>query len=104
MAKLVSITVAVLMLGLPLAAPLLAAVPCCAHEQCESAFRPMDTCCHVTTLPETTVPARLAMATPLAAPAMTDQAPQVAPVAMSAMAPVVAHPAHAVFLLTPLRI
>jgi hypothetical protein len=107
MAKLVSISVMSVLLGLPVAGPLLARAPCtcCAHGDCQLAFR-STSCCRASAIPDTTIPAHQAITWHLAAPA-------VVPLPLNAGSPLVGlaesptyipYPSHAVLLTVPLRI
>lgn len=103
MAKFVSVTVLVLLAGLPVAVPLLAADPCC-PEVCESMLRPADSCCGVSALPETSAPARPATSPKLAAPATTGPILPDGLALRDAPTVVVLLPTPTVFRDTPLRI
>ncbi len=101
--KFASITVLMLLAGMPVAAPLLAVGPCC-PESCHPALRAADSCCHVSAVPETTDPARLAASPKLAAPAISAPVVHVAAMLFDARAVVVQPITPAVFRDTPLRI
>lgn len=70
MVKVVSITVLLTLLALPLAGPLLARTfcTCCANAECELTVRATGGCCGTSAIPDTTIPAHQAMALQLAAP------------------------------------
>jgi len=101
--KFASITVLILLAGLPVAAPLLAVGPCC-PESCQPALRAADSCCYVSAVPETTEPARLAASPKLAVSAMSAPAAHMAAMLFDAPAVVVRPITPAVFCDTPLRI
>lgn len=103
MRKLVSITMLLLLLGLPIAGPLLAAMSCC-PQPCDSTFRPAGSCCQASALPGGTAPARTAISPELAAPEMAGLLPDPDMALLEASVAAVSHPSHTVFLATPLRI
>ena len=59
--KFLAVTLQVLLLVM-LGSPLLAAMPCCPAAPCDPMFRPADTCCDVSALPEAPAQIRLAPA------------------------------------------
>lgn len=105
MKRLVSITVLLLLAGLPLAAPLFARTCCCGcGKSCDPMFRPGMSCCKVDTLPGSTTPAKLAVSPMLPAPSHAEIAAQAVVVTGTVIFPEVAFPSHTVFLQAPLRI
>ena len=80
---------AVLLLGLPLGAPLLAMASCC-RSQCEPALRSTGSCCKVSELPETQPPA-------WPAPLPQLEGPAVAELVVLSDAPLYEFPAATVF-------
>jgi hypothetical protein len=108
MRKVVSISVLVVWLALPLAGPLLARAPCtcCRHAECELAVRATGGCCGASAIPDTTVPSQLPAAIHLAAPAVAVEAvpPAMAAPAGSVEVGRVSHTLHSVHLVLPLRI
>ena len=108
MRKVVSISVLVVLLALPLAGPLLARAPCtcCRHAECELAIRGAGGCCYASAIPDTTIPSQLPAAIHLAAPAVAVEAvpPTTAVLAGSAEVSGVSRPTHSAFLVLPLRI
>lgn len=100
--KLVSITVAVVMLAGPVAMLLLAPLSCC-PPACDPVFKP-ESCCKVASLPVNATPAKLVIAPEMAVPGLAE-------VAASPHATLVAPPvrevcsiSHTAFLQAPLRI
>ena len=102
-ARFAAISVLLLLVGLPVGTPHLMLCPCF-QDQCEPMVRATSSCCSLSALPETAVPARLATAPELVAPAPAGSAADARLVLREALPAAVPYLIRAASFQTPLRI
>lgn len=102
-AKFAAISVLLLLVGLPVGTPHLMLCPC-SPEQCGPMVRATSSCCSLSALPETAVPAQLATAPELVAPAPVGPAPETGIVLREALPAAVPFLIRTASFQTPLRI